>query len=185
MEPARVRIPTRKISETILDFGEPLLGQTRGAIPLDEARPALEIVIMIWNAHVMAMPVWGDTRPLEALADLVYQSGTPAEVMTGFEVLSARRSITSTTIRVRSGTGRSSPTDGAASSFGAMRACRRRSPDAADDRGPMIALGVRADDDVAVATEITDGEQRTRRRVLRPLARRRTTENLTENFRKR
>ena len=46
----------RKISETIIDFGEPLMGQLDADQPCEVMRSTFEIVIMVWNAHVMAMP---------------------------------------------------------------------------------------------------------------------------------
>ena len=59
--------PVRKISETILDFGEPLLSQLDAALPLDMIQSTFQIVITVWNAHVIAMPRWGQPR---FLADL-------------------------------------------------------------------------------------------------------------------
>ncbi len=52
----------RKICETIIDFWEPLIGQLDADQPCEVVRSTLEIVIMVWNAHVMAMPRWGQPR---------------------------------------------------------------------------------------------------------------------------
>jgi len=43
------RISTRKISETILDFGEPLLSRFDETPPIDVMRKALMTVISVWN----------------------------------------------------------------------------------------------------------------------------------------
>jgi len=51
--------PVRKISETILDFGEPVLSQLDAAMPLEVVQSTFQIVITVWNAHVMATPRWG------------------------------------------------------------------------------------------------------------------------------
>jgi hypothetical protein len=58
----------RKISETILDFGEPLPAGFEGISDIQSFRDAMLIVITIWNAHVLAMPEWGCP---EALKDWV------------------------------------------------------------------------------------------------------------------
>jgi hypothetical protein len=65
--PREVEVPDRKISETILDFGEPLLSRFEAETPIEVYRKAMMIVITIWNAHVMAMPIWGKPRHLEDL----------------------------------------------------------------------------------------------------------------------
>ena len=49
----------RKISETIVDFGEPLIHQLDTAQPYEVVRSTFEIVVLVWNAHEMAMPRWG------------------------------------------------------------------------------------------------------------------------------
>ena len=48
----------RKISETIIDFGKPLMGPLDADQPCEVVRSTFEIVIMVWNVHVMAMPRW-------------------------------------------------------------------------------------------------------------------------------
>lgn len=52
--------PEREISETILDFGQPLLGAFDFEAPIDVVHAAHEYVVTVWNAHVMAMPIWGN-----------------------------------------------------------------------------------------------------------------------------
>jgi hypothetical protein len=52
----------RKISETIIEFGEPLINQLDADQPEEVVRSTFEIVITVWNAHVMAMPRWEQPR---------------------------------------------------------------------------------------------------------------------------
>lgn len=80
-------IPTRKISETILDFGEPLLRELDDEPPMHVVRNALNIVIAVWNAHVFALA--GKGQYLESLAKLV--DGIPPEVQAVVAVLHRRR----------------------------------------------------------------------------------------------
>jgi hypothetical protein len=54
--------PLRGISATILVFGELLPSQFDADQSLDVARPTLEIIILAWNAHVMAC-LAGDRQP--------------------------------------------------------------------------------------------------------------------------
>ena len=86
-----VGIPDRKLSETILDFGEPLLSQLGCVPPIDVMRNALRIVIAVWNAHVMAMPLWGSPQHLAHMRDLVGRHAAPPLTRELFEALSTRR----------------------------------------------------------------------------------------------
>lgn len=83
-------IPARKISETILDFGAPLLADVRADLPLEAIKSAFTVVITAWNAHVMAQPVWGHPEHLAYLQQLIYADTTPPELRETFEALSAR-----------------------------------------------------------------------------------------------
>lgn len=60
-----VLIPKTKISMTILEFGEPLFAQFPECPPIDVLRSALGIVITVWNAHTLAMPIWGEPHHLD------------------------------------------------------------------------------------------------------------------------
>jgi hypothetical protein len=57
----------RPMSETILDFGSPVISQLEPITSLDMVRSTFGLVIVVWNAHVMALPRWN--RP-EVLAEL-------------------------------------------------------------------------------------------------------------------
>ena len=83
--------PLRKISETILDFGEPLISQLDAEQPLDVVRSTFEIVIMMWNAHVTAMPRWGQPRFLADLHERIRDPQMPAELVEAIRMLSQRR----------------------------------------------------------------------------------------------
>jgi len=81
----------RKISETILDFGEPLLSQLDAALPLDMIQSTFQIVITVWNAHVIAMPRWGQPRFLADLHERMRDPQMPPEMVEAFRTLSQRR----------------------------------------------------------------------------------------------
>ena len=68
----------------------PLLSQFDETPPIEVLRQALQIVITVWNAHVLAMPEWGQAEHLESLAklnDSLRASGSIALV----DVLTKRR----------------------------------------------------------------------------------------------
>ena len=84
-------IPQRKISETIIDFGAPLIADLDPSQPLEIVRSVFAIVITVWNAHVMAMPVWGKPQLLEQLGELLRSPGTAAQLIDTCAELAARR----------------------------------------------------------------------------------------------
>lgn len=84
-------IPKRKISETIVDFGAPLILELDHQQPIEIVRGVFTIVITVWNAHVMAMPAWGQPQLLEQLAELLRTPGTAAQMIRAYAELSARR----------------------------------------------------------------------------------------------
>lgn len=83
-----------KISGTIVEFGLPLIEQW----PPDPSRrlceQTFELVIMIWNAHVLAR-FWSEPQHLAALEDTirnaVAEGVLPIDALEAFEALSARR----------------------------------------------------------------------------------------------
>ena len=81
----------RKISETIIDFGDPLIQQLDTDQPYEVVHSIFEIVILIWNAHVMAMPRWGQPRFLADLRIRAEDSQMPIQFAQAFELLSQRR----------------------------------------------------------------------------------------------
>lgn len=83
--------PVRKISETILDFGEPLFSQLDAALPLEAVQSVFRIVITVWNAHVMATPRWGQPRFLADLQERMRDPQMPPEMVEAMRTLSQRR----------------------------------------------------------------------------------------------
>lgn len=84
-------IPQRKISETIIDFGAPLILDLDPHQPIEIVRAVFTIVIQVWNAHVMAMPVWGKPQLLEELKKLLRSPGTAPQLIDTYNDLSTRR----------------------------------------------------------------------------------------------
>lgn len=90
--PARMPTPpVRKISETILDFGEPLVGQLDADAPRELWESTMTIVVMVWNAHVTAMPRWGQPQHLVDLHERLKAADIPPELVDAVRVLSQRR----------------------------------------------------------------------------------------------
>ena len=83
--------PVRKISETILDFGEPLLSQLDADAPKDVLESTLTIVITVWNAHVTALPRWGQPQFLADLHTQLSSADALPELANAVRTLSQRR----------------------------------------------------------------------------------------------
>ena len=87
-------IPKRKISEALVEFGEPVLGLLKEPT-LEEFRAAISIVIVVWNAHGLSMTAASDRSVyLEKLAEYrqrLAAMGAPATVLAGFDALDASR----------------------------------------------------------------------------------------------
>ena len=84
-------IPSRKISETIIDFGAPLIFDLDKDQPIEIVRSVFTIVIMVWNAHVTAMPVWGKPQLLEQLGKLLLSPDAAPQLIDTCKELAARR----------------------------------------------------------------------------------------------
>lgn len=84
-------VSQRKISETIIDFGAPLISDLDPGQPLEIVRSVFAIVIAVWNAHVMAMPVWGRPQLLQQLGELLQAPGTAPQLIDTCAQLAARR----------------------------------------------------------------------------------------------
>lgn len=70
-------IPKTKISATILEFGAPLLDQFEELPPLEVLRNLMKIVITVWNAHALAMPIWKSPHQLDELDRLASRPDVP------------------------------------------------------------------------------------------------------------
>lgn len=66
---SRINIPDRKISETFLEFAEPLLAPLGPGATEDEMNLVLQIAFVVWNA-VVYESVHDDADCLEMLQDL-------------------------------------------------------------------------------------------------------------------
>lgn len=87
----RAAVSTRKISETIIDFGAPLIEQLTGSEPRDVVQATFGLVITVWNAHVLAMPVWGQPQALEQLDQILRGSAAPPQIIEACHALALRR----------------------------------------------------------------------------------------------
>ncbi len=76
----KIIIPERKISETILDFGAPFLSTFPTDLQMETLHDVFQIVILIWNAHVMATPVWEDPSFLRELESRAKSPGAPLQL---------------------------------------------------------------------------------------------------------
>jgi hypothetical protein len=74
---SRINIPDRKISETFLEFAEPLLVPLGPGATEQEMNQALQIAFAVWNA-VVYETVNDDTQYLDMLQDLT--AGQPEVV---------------------------------------------------------------------------------------------------------
>ncbi|MCY1200749.1 hypothetical protein D9M68_457030 [compost metagenome] len=81
----------RKISETILEFGEPFLSEAiTESTPIVVVREAYKLVVLVWNAHVSATPRWGNPGHLQMLRQLAAGPQMPPEGRACIEMLSRR-----------------------------------------------------------------------------------------------
>jgi hypothetical protein len=91
--PRMTQPPERKISETVIDFGEPLVSELDSGMPIEVIRSVFEMVITVWNAHVTAMPRWGRPQFLADLERRLDDPQMPPEVVAALRTLSSRRSL--------------------------------------------------------------------------------------------
>jgi len=84
-------VPDRKISETILEFAEPIL-EPLGPVPeLEPARRVLDLAVAVWNFHAMATPLWGKPHFLAEARAKMAGPDNPPGMATIFEKLLERR----------------------------------------------------------------------------------------------
>lgn len=57
-------IPTNKISQTILEFGNPVISQLPNGYTKEELEAAISLIILVWNAVVMDS--WAPENRFEA-----------------------------------------------------------------------------------------------------------------------
>ena len=84
-----------KISATIIDFGMPLIEQLPADAPLEIRQGMVSFIVQVWNAHVMAMPLWGQPQHVGEMRKTLMRAGADQglaqEALATFEMLSARR----------------------------------------------------------------------------------------------
>jgi hypothetical protein len=83
--------PPRKLSETILDFGAPLIERLGGDSPLALVYDTYDFVIDVWNAHVLALPMWGHPEVLAAIQQASLRPDAPPEMREMLARLAERR----------------------------------------------------------------------------------------------
>jgi hypothetical protein len=81
----------RTLTETIVDFGRPMLARLERSSSPETVRDMFQIIIVVWNAHVRATPAWGDPESLHTLRALADDASQPELARTAFELLTARR----------------------------------------------------------------------------------------------
>ncbi len=85
-------LPEPKISATILDFAAPVIDPLASrSLPVATLSNLFQVIITIWNAHVMATPTWGQPVMLVELRKTVTSPGAPPELSNLFKVLSDLR----------------------------------------------------------------------------------------------
>ncbi len=84
-------IPSRKVSETLLDFGAPVLELAPPFASRESLREVLMTVITIWNACAMDMDVWGQPDMLQDLRLRLADPKLPAPMRALTEALILRR----------------------------------------------------------------------------------------------
>jgi hypothetical protein len=84
-------VPSRKISETVLEFAEPMLEPLSPIPDLESARRALDLAVAVWNFHAMATPLWGKPHFLAEARGQMKSPGEPPELAGLFESLLERR----------------------------------------------------------------------------------------------
>ena len=81
-----------KISTLISDFARPINEVLAGRNPdVGTVRRAMSLVIAVWNAHVLAMPLWGQPEVLAETRERLAGPTAPPELRMMFEALTVER----------------------------------------------------------------------------------------------
>jgi hypothetical protein len=80
-----------KISATLVDFVRPILDALGGGPGEHALREVFAIGVAVWNAHVLAMPAWGDGAALERVRAHLRGPDAPLHHAHYFGVLAERR----------------------------------------------------------------------------------------------
>lgn len=91
MNKASAGKPEHKISETILDFGEPLISEAiTEDTPIAVVREIYKLVVLVWNTHVAANAPRGDPSYLQMLQQMAASPQMPSEARDWIGKLSNR-----------------------------------------------------------------------------------------------
>lgn len=82
----------RKMSETLIDFGEPLLNALPDPTPIDQLQATVGMIVTVWNALVLASPAWQQPEHIERLRTLAASGYLPGPMKDALESLTRRRS---------------------------------------------------------------------------------------------
>lgn len=83
--------PLRKLSETLLAFGEPLISQLGADAPLSVCKQGMQLVITVWNAGAMAMPAWGEPELVRQLEQTLAQTAIASPMRDLLQQMLVRR----------------------------------------------------------------------------------------------
>ncbi|MCU0681077.1 MAG: hypothetical protein MUF34_02235 [Polyangiaceae bacterium] len=89
--PAAKKGPPKKMTDTLIEFGSPIIAQLDKTSPPGVVHDLFQIIVIVWNAHVRAMPAWGRPESLRTLQDLANDEGQPELLRYAFGALTLRR----------------------------------------------------------------------------------------------
>jgi hypothetical protein len=84
-------VPEEGISATLARFVEPAMASLGGTPSERAIRELFTVAVAVWNAHVLAMPAWGDPSALERVRTHLRGPEAPLHHAHVFTVLSDRR----------------------------------------------------------------------------------------------
>lgn len=81
----------RKLSDTLFDFGEPLLSLLGDDAPLPVREQAMQLVITVWNAGAMDLPEWGEPELLRQLEQMLAKPTLASPLRSTLQQMLTRR----------------------------------------------------------------------------------------------
>jgi hypothetical protein len=86
-----VSAPERRLSETLVEFGRPVLSSLPDPASHEQLEAALGVIVTLWNALVLAEPAWGQPEDLARLVTLRDSAYLPEPMSSAVASLSERR----------------------------------------------------------------------------------------------
>lgn len=86
-----IQVPTRNMSDTIMDFGDPILSLLDTAQADKRFANVMHIIITVWNAHVLATPAWDRPDELKKVKRLIENNVGKINGVNVWRSLSGRR----------------------------------------------------------------------------------------------